>query len=210
MGICRKFSGWTSISHYGSNESFVEGHCSNLSYKSSLYSLRTDNRESTSHVIAAQWVYWRADCCLRKNTSRDSYPLLRWRHCTCAEVCFSSRCLETGYITPLFYCCLLDRVFEVVAWQCIDQIRCNIISTDNWRRSQFHGVLSVMETSGSLLCAQETTISHYSERVDHQCRDSIVVIATGYGLDYRGVGVGVPLWSRIFSSPQGPANPPPS
>jgi hypothetical protein len=30
------------------------------------------------------------------------------------------------------------------------------------------------------------------------CRDSAVSIATGYGLDDRGVGVRVPVGSRIF------------
>jgi hypothetical protein len=35
-------------------------------------------------------------------------------------------------------------------------------------------------------------------------RDSAVGIATGYGLDDRGVGVRVPLGSRIFSSPRRP------
>jgi hypothetical protein len=35
-------------------------------------------------------------------------------------------------------------------------------------------------------------------------RDSSVGIATGYGLDDRGVGVRVPVWSRIFSSPRYP------
>jgi hypothetical protein len=35
-------------------------------------------------------------------------------------------------------------------------------------------------------------------------RDSVVGIATGYGLDYRGVGVRVPVGSRIFSSPSRP------
>jgi hypothetical protein len=35
-------------------------------------------------------------------------------------------------------------------------------------------------------------------------RDSAVGIATGYGLDDRGVGVRVPVWSRIFSSPRRP------
>jgi hypothetical protein len=34
--------------------------------------------------------------------------------------------------------------------------------------------------------------------------DSIVGIATGYGLDDRGVGVRVPVGSRIFSSPRRP------
>jgi hypothetical protein len=33
-------------------------------------------------------------------------------------------------------------------------------------------------------------------------RDSVVGIATGYGLDDRGVGVRVPVGSRIFSSPR--------
>jgi hypothetical protein len=35
-------------------------------------------------------------------------------------------------------------------------------------------------------------------------RDSAVGIATGYGLDDRGVGVRVPVGSRIFSSPRSP------
>jgi hypothetical protein len=35
-------------------------------------------------------------------------------------------------------------------------------------------------------------------------RDSVVGIATCYGLDDRGVGVGVPIGSRIFSSPNRP------
>jgi hypothetical protein len=32
-------------------------------------------------------------------------------------------------------------------------------------------------------------------------RDSVVGVATGYGLDDRGVGVRLPVGSRIFSSP---------
>jgi hypothetical protein len=35
-------------------------------------------------------------------------------------------------------------------------------------------------------------------------RDSVVGIATGYGLDDRGVGVRVPVGSRIISSPRRP------
>jgi hypothetical protein len=35
-------------------------------------------------------------------------------------------------------------------------------------------------------------------------RDSVIGIATGYGLDDRGVGVRVPVESRIFSSPRCP------
>jgi hypothetical protein len=33
-------------------------------------------------------------------------------------------------------------------------------------------------------------------------RDSSVGLATGYGLDDRGVGVQVPVGSRIFSTPR--------
>jgi hypothetical protein len=36
------------------------------------------------------------------------------------------------------------------------------------------------------------------------CRNSVDDIATGYGLDDRGVGISVPLGSRIFSSTQLP------
>jgi hypothetical protein len=35
-------------------------------------------------------------------------------------------------------------------------------------------------------------------------RESVVGIATGYGLDDRGVGVRVPVFSRIFSSSRRP------
>jgi hypothetical protein len=45
----------------------------------------------------------------RKHMSRISYLLSWWRHCTCAEVCLPSRCLETSCINS-FYCCMLDRV----------------------------------------------------------------------------------------------------
>jgi hypothetical protein len=38
----------------------------------------------------------------------------------------------------------------------------------------------------------------------HVSRDSVVGIATGYGLDDRGVGVRFPVESRIFSSPRRP------
>jgi hypothetical protein len=44
-------------------------------------------------------------------------------------------------------------------------------------------------------------------------RDSVVGIATGYGLENRGIGVWIPVGSRIFSSPcrpdwlWGPPNP---
>jgi hypothetical protein len=37
-----------------------------------------------------------------------------------------------------------------------------------------------------------------------EIRDNVVGIATGYGLDDRGVGVRVPVGSRIFSSPRRP------
>jgi hypothetical protein len=37
------------------------------------------------------------------------------------------------------------------------------------------------------------------------CRDSVVGIATGHGLDDRGVGVLIPVVSRIFSTSSRPA-----
>jgi hypothetical protein len=41
--------------------------------------------------------------------------------------------------------------------------------------------------------------------VNGRSRDSVVGIATGYGLDDRGVGVRVPVGSRVFSSLRGHA-----
>jgi hypothetical protein len=38
-------------------------------------------------------------------------------------------------------------------------------------------------------------------QIIRMCRDSVVGIATGYGLDDQGVGVRVPVGERIFISP---------
>jgi hypothetical protein len=51
--------------------------------------------------------------------------------------------------------------------------------------------------------SQQGKIFHFSS-VQTRSRDSIVGIVTSYGLDDRGVGVQVPVGSRIFSSPDHP------
>jgi hypothetical protein len=38
----------------------------------------------------------------------------------------------------------------------------------------------------------------------YKSRDSAVGIPTGYGMDDQGVGVRVPVWARIFTSPRRP------
>jgi hypothetical protein len=46
---------------------------------------------------------------------------------------------------------------------------------------------------------------YYTLRLNnYRSRESVVGIAIGYGLDDRGVGVRVPVGSRIFSSPRRP------
>jgi hypothetical protein len=47
-------------------------------------------------------------------------------------------------------------------------------------------------------------IIYHTYRQLHRSWDSSVGIATGYGLDDRGVGVRVPEGSKIFSSPRRP------
>jgi hypothetical protein len=59
------------------------------------------------------------------------------------------------------------------------------------------------------LCLQISfTIERFLKKTQVQqsfgSRDSAVGIATSYGLDDRGVGVRVPVGSRIFSSPDRP------
>jgi hypothetical protein len=50
-----------------------------------------------------------------------------------------------------------------------------------------------------------TAREYYSKSVPSlRSRENIVGIATGYGLDDRGVGVRVPVWSIIISSPRRP------
>jgi hypothetical protein len=51
----------------------------------------------------------------------------------------------------------------------------------------------------SFLHSHSTSFIQTSTSV--QSRDSAVRIATGYGLDDEGVGVRVPMWARIFTSP---------
>jgi hypothetical protein len=73
-----------------------------------------------------------------ENTSRGLYPQL----CDVtayAEVCLPSHCLETGYITPLFCCCMheMQSVYRAVAWRCVNMsqyyIDCQIV----WHQDEF-------------------------------------------------------------------------
>jgi hypothetical protein len=57
--------------------------------------------------------------------------------------------------------------------------------------------------------ATKATISLYVKLINNyfthlMCRDGVFGIATGYELDDRGIGVRVPIGSRIFSSPRRP------
>jgi hypothetical protein len=52
--------------------------------------------------------------------------------------------------------------------------------------------------------AQNLSCQKRSVKVNYRRRDSAVGIATGYGRDDRGVGVRVPVGSRMFSSPRCP------
>jgi hypothetical protein len=45
---------------------------------------------------------------------------------------------------------------------------------------------------------------YYSAYKINRSQDSVVGMATGYGLDYRGVGVWVPVEARIFTSSRRP------
>jgi hypothetical protein len=60
---------------------------------------------------------------------------------------------------------------------------------------------------GFLKCFMHTAVSGEQFRIyflGNEIRDSVVGIATGYGLDDRGVGVRAPIESRIFSYPRRP------
>jgi hypothetical protein len=66
--------------------------------------------------------------------------------------------------------------------------------TESGEAYKQHLFLSRRKTIKKIVC--------YIHRV--RSRDSVVGIVTGYGLDDRGVGVRVPVGSRIFSSPRRP------
>jgi hypothetical protein len=80
------------------------------------------------------------------------------------------------------------------------------------RKSTLFGNLAYINVQKSVVI----TSSHYGS-IDHfingtfefltfciRSRDSVVCIASSYGLDDRGVGVRVPVGSRIFFSPNRP------
>jgi hypothetical protein len=77
-----------------------------------LYTLSMDHAQKT------QLPY----CCITSPHRKPSFL-----HCcvACVGRCLLGCCLETGCITPLFYCCVLDCVYGAVAWQCVDQIHYN-------------------------------------------------------------------------------------
>jgi hypothetical protein len=74
-----------------------------------------------------------------------------------------------------------------------------------WLLAAFYRVIvAAFFFINSLYFLHETSNSRKLYIVGSWQRDSAVGIATGYGLDDRGVGVRVPLGSRIFSSPRLP------
>jgi hypothetical protein len=55
-----------------------------------------------------------------------------------------------------------------------------------------------------LIVTSFLTPSYHVYHILSESRDSSVGIVTGYGLDDRGVGVRVPVESRIFCTPRRP------
>jgi hypothetical protein len=81
-------------------------------------------------------------------------------------------------------------VFHYVAYRCNERI--SLCSECNCQ---------IVTIANVVLYRRPTYFSYYRTT---KSRDIIVGIATGYGLDGRGVGVQVPVGSRIFSSPRCP------
>jgi hypothetical protein len=71
-----------------------------------------------------------------------------------------------------------------------------------WKLGHLRGTVLTEVLQGIPQSLQADHNSHYSViTLPIQSRDRAVSIATGYGLDDRGVGVQVPVGSRIFFSP---------
>jgi hypothetical protein len=93
--------------------------------------------------------------------------------------------------------------FQQTAQHCIREDR-----TLHNHRSETHKATSSSETFADL---QRTTrlcnnyvLKYLDEFYASRSRDNAVGIATGYGLDGRGVGVRVPVGGRFLSPPQRP------
>jgi hypothetical protein len=83
-----------------------------------------------------------------------------------------------------------------------------IASTDaiDWLRFFVHlsnpSIEMPESTSSETQTLPPRSVSFHLLQPSNRSRDSAFGIATGYGLDDRGVGVRVPVISRIFSSPR--------
>jgi hypothetical protein len=64
-------------------------------------------------------------------------------------------------------------------------------------------VSRIMEDTSSVICALRCDIQCllFGYGSEQGSRDSALGVATVYGMDYQGVGVRVPVGSRIYSSP---------
>jgi hypothetical protein len=103
---------------------------------------------------------------------------------TYAEVCSPSRCLETGCITPFFYCFVLLLLSNgcscgsaVLVWSKYAAIYKPLI-----RSPERTDYVSATETS-RLMLFRESVAVYCENHTEHRSRDSSVGIATSYGLD---------------------------
>jgi hypothetical protein len=93
----------------------------------------------------------------------------------------------------------------LIAWWSMSVNRWHqVLYTDIYRRD-IHATYICISLSISSFHLKEFGLNLVL--VDSMSRDSVVGIATGYGLDNRGVGVRVPVGSRIFSAPRRPWSP---
>jgi hypothetical protein len=81
-----------------------------------------------------------------------------------------------------------------------------MLASDNYTMTLTNGGFSVAFKYCGLKCDVELQYFNWEVRIFQpvifhtKSRDNVVGIATGYGLKDRGIGVRVPVGSRIFSS----------
>jgi hypothetical protein len=105
----------------------------------------------------------------------------------------------------LLYHCVSVQIIPTCSYDSVVRNACFHIRTNNIRTAdpQQDKLYLVWHYFGHCTChIYSDNFSTFT--VKHESRDSVVAVATGYGLDDGGVGVRVPVESRIFSSPRCP------
>jgi hypothetical protein len=118
-----------------------------------------------------------------------------WRLVSVGKLLASHLTLLSGRLPPLCISTVqsIDTPFFMSILHAIETPNCTHI---------YYSTQSCLSTVLHLYLRETSLYIFKVQCIERESRDSAVGIATGYRLDVRGVGVRVPIGSRIFSFPR--------